>query len=119
MLGAIIGDMVGMPFERSPVKTKDIALFAHGACFTDDTVMSIAVADALLSGVSLVDKLKEWYRRHPHVGYGMTFAKWAAHPTDRDPYQIWETVRRCVWRRPRGWRMTWQRYWNSRGNRQR
>jgi ADP-ribosylglycohydrolase len=89
MIGAIIGDMVGMPFERSPVKTKDIALFAHGACFTDDTVMSIAVADALLSGVSLVDKLKEWYRRHPHVGYGKTFAKWAAHPTDRDPYQSW------------------------------
>jgi ADP-ribosylglycohydrolase len=89
MLGAIIGDMIGMPFERSPVKTKDIALFAHGACFTDDTVMSIAVADALLSGASLVDKLKEWYRRHPHVGYGMTFAKWAAHPTDRDPYQSW------------------------------
>jgi ADP-ribosylglycohydrolase len=89
MIGAIIGDMIGMPFERSPMKTKDIALFAHGACFTDDTVMSIAVADALMSGESLVDKLKEWYRRHPHVGYGMTFAKWAAHPTDRDPYQSW------------------------------
>ena len=36
-----------------------------------------------------MDKLKEWYRRHPHVGYGMTFAKWAAHPTDRDPYNSW------------------------------
>jgi ADP-ribosylglycohydrolase len=69
MLGAIIGDMVGMPYERSPVKTKDIVLFAHGACFTDDTVMSVAVADFLLNGESLVDKLKEWYRRHPHVGY--------------------------------------------------
>lgn len=89
MLGAIIGDMVGMPYERSPVKTKDIVLFAHGACFTDDTVMSVAVADSLLNGESLVDKLKEWYRRHPHVGYGMTFAKWAAHPTDRDPYNSW------------------------------
>jgi ADP-ribosylglycohydrolase len=39
MLGAIIGDMVGMPYERSPVKIKDIMLFAHGACFTDDTVI--------------------------------------------------------------------------------
>ena len=81
--------MVGMPFERSPVKTKDIALFAHGACFTDDTVMSVAIVDALLSQQSMVDKLKEWYRRHPHVGYGMTFAKWAAHPTDREPYNSW------------------------------
>jgi ADP-ribosylglycohydrolase len=91
MLGAIAGDMVGMPFERSPTKTKDIAIFARGACFTDDTVMTVAVADALMCGppYPLVDKLKEWYARHPHVGYGKTFAKWAAHPNDRIPYNSW------------------------------
>lgn len=91
MLGAIIGDIAGMPFERSPVKTKDVAIFAYGACFTDDTVMSIAITDALLAGQPhpFVDKLKEWYHRHPHVGYGKTFAKWAAHPRDRDPYNSW------------------------------
>ena len=91
MIGAIIGDMAGMPFERSPAKTKELAIFAHGACFTDDTVMSLAIADALLAGepYPFVDKLKDWYRRHPHVGYGKTFAKWAAHPNDRLPYNSW------------------------------
>jgi ADP-ribosylglycohydrolase len=89
MLGAIIGDIVGMPFERSPVKSTEVTLFAGGACFTDDTVMTLAVAEALLDGSALVDSLKRWYRRHPHVGYGMTFAKWAAHPHDRDLYHSW------------------------------
>ena len=88
MLGAITGDIVGSVFERAPVKTTDVAIYAYGSCFTDDTVMTVAVADWLCGGREqpLVDRLKFWYRRHPHVGYGKTFAKWANHPTDRDPY---------------------------------
>ncbi len=89
MLGAIAGDIIGSPFERSPVKTRDVAIFAHGSCFTDDTVMTVAVADWILGGGDLVDALKRWYARHPHVGYGKIFAKWAQHPTDRDPYNSW------------------------------
>lgn len=91
MLGAIAGDIVGSPFEACSIKTKDFALFGRRSCFTDDTVMSVAVAEALLAGAPypFVDQLKAWYRRHPHVGYGQTFARWAAHPTDRDPYNSW------------------------------
>lgn len=91
MLGAIAGDIVGSPFEAAAIKTTDFALFGVRSCFTDDTVMTVAVAEALLAGEPhpFVDKLKEWYRRHPHVGYGGTFARWAAHPTDRDPYGSW------------------------------
>jgi ADP-ribosylglycohydrolase len=91
MLGAIAGDIVGSPFEPSPIKTVDFALFGARSCFTDDTVMTVAIAEALLAGepYDFVTSLKAWYRRHPHVGYGKTFARWAAHPTDRDPYQSW------------------------------
>jgi len=91
MLGAIVGDIVGSPYEPNQIKTKDFELFGPRSCFTDDTVMTAAIADALMVGppYPFVEKLKEWYRRHPHVGYGKIFAKWAAHPTDRDPYNSW------------------------------
>jgi len=91
MLGAITGDIVGSPFEPCPTKNKDFALFGRRSCFTDDTVMTVAIAEALLAGppYAFVDHVKAWYRRHPHVGYGQTFARWAAHPTDRDPYGSW------------------------------
>ena len=91
MLGAIAGDIVGSPYEPWPIKSKDFALFGRRSCFTDDTVMTVAIAEALLTGppYAFVDQVKAWYRRHPHVGYGQTFARWAAHPTDRDPYLSW------------------------------
>jgi ADP-ribosylglycohydrolase len=89
MLGAIVGDIIGAPFELTPVKTKDFELFNRGSCFTDDSVLSIAVAEWLLTQADLVDCLKKWYHLHPHVGYGKIFAKWAAHPNDRDPYNSW------------------------------
>jgi ADP-ribosylglycohydrolase len=91
MLGAIAGDIVGSRYEPHPIKTTDFALFGPGCCFTDDTVMTVAIAEAILAGepFDFVTPLKAWYRRHPHVGYGKTFARWAAHPTDRDPYQSW------------------------------
>jgi ADP-ribosylglycohydrolase len=91
MLGAIAGDIVGSPFEAASIKSTDFALFGARSCFTDDTVMTIAIAEALLGGepYDFTGALKTWYRRHPHVGYGKTFARWAAHPTDRDPYGSW------------------------------
>ncbi len=91
MLGAIAGDIIGSPFEPWPIKTVDFPLFGEQSCFTDDTVMTVAIAEALLAKepFDFVSSLKAWYRRHPHVGYGKTFARWAAHPTDRDPYNSW------------------------------
>jgi ADP-ribosylglycohydrolase len=91
MLGAIAGDIIGSRYEPCPIKTVDFALFSPRSCFTDDTVMTVAIAEALLAGepYDFIGPLKAWYRRHPHVGYGKTFARWAAHPTDRDPYRSW------------------------------
>ena len=48
MLGAIAGDIIGSVYEHQPIKTKDFPLFSDGSTFTDDTVLTIAVADALL-----------------------------------------------------------------------
>jgi len=87
MYGAILGDMIGAPYEfdRSP-KTKDFPLFSRGTEFTDDTVMTIAAASALL-GVSheapdavirnaLTLSMHRWGRRYPNAGYGARFIRW-------------------------------------------
>ena len=58
MLGAIIGDIVGSVYELNNIKTKDFPLFSERGFFTDDTVMTIAVADALLRGGTFDDCLR-------------------------------------------------------------
>ena len=78
MLGAVIGDIIGSTYEWHNVKTKNFELFPAGSRFTDDTVLSVAVADALLnrehSGVSPERSYAMWYRqyyrRYPHAGFG-------------------------------------------------
>lgn len=86
MIGAILGDMIGAPYEfdRSP-KIKEFPLFSQGSCFTDDTVMTIAVAEALLDTVSgsddeikrsLVSSMRKWGKRYPDAGYGLRFNSW-------------------------------------------
>ena len=86
MIGAILGDMIGAPYEfdRSP-KTKEFPLFSQGSNFTDDTVMTIAVAEALLDTVggsddeikrSLVSSMRKWGKRYPDAGYGLRFNSW-------------------------------------------
>ena len=86
MYGAILGNMIGAPYEfdRSP-KTKDFPLFGSGTEFTDDSVMTIAVAHALLSSTgtteaalypSLVSSMQTWGHRYPNAGYGLRFYRW-------------------------------------------
>ncbi len=85
MLGAVIGDIVGSAYEWHNVKTKDFSLFPEGSRFTDDTVLSVAVADALLhrevSGISREKAYAMWYRqyyhRYPDAGFGQMFSEWA------------------------------------------
>jgi ADP-ribosylglycohydrolase len=68
MLGAIIGDIVGSVYEFRNIKTKDFPLFSDRCKFTDDTVMTIAVAEALInvgensfpSGDDFIDSMKMW-----------------------------------------------------------
>ncbi|MBM4190347.1 MAG: ADP-ribosylglycohydrolase family protein [Betaproteobacteria bacterium] len=77
MLGAIFGDIAGSVYERHNIKTKDFQplLSPHGR-FTDDTVLTVAVADALVNDRDIVTCLKEWGRRYPRSGYGGRFSRW-------------------------------------------
>ncbi len=87
MYGAIMGDIVGSRFEFDRGdKTKDFKLFTNQSVYTDDTVMSIAVAEALLdarldANESVVKDyvmhyMKRWGRRYPNAGYGGNFSRW-------------------------------------------
>ena len=95
MLGAIIGDIVGSRWEFNPTNDYNFKLFSDKNGFTDDTICTIAVADALLHGSDDYGKfIHEWCRRYPHPmgGYGGRFAKsvmrvspigwWFGHPSD-------------------------------------
>ena len=89
MIGAILGDIIGSvyEFDRSP-KVKEFPLFSRGSCYTDDSVMTIAVAEALLnakeSGTDDADTIKEqlvtcmkaWGHKYPNAGYGVRFSGW-------------------------------------------
>ena len=88
MLGAIIGDIIGSPYEGNPVKTKDFPLFSQRSRFTDDTVCTVAIADSLLTGIDYAVKLKEYYHRYPHAGYGGMFMTWASSRA-MGPYKSW------------------------------
>lgn len=72
MLGAIIGDIVGSRFEFNNVKSKSFELFTKECSFTDDTICTVAVADAILSGKSYRDSVHEWCSKYPNPmgGYG-------------------------------------------------
>lgn len=76
MLGAIAGDIAGSVYERTPVKTKDFPLFGEHSRFTDDTVLTVAVAHAILREVDYATSLKEFARRYPNAGYGYSFYQW-------------------------------------------
>lgn len=97
MYGAILGDMIGRPYEFDRGnKSKDFPLFSDESEFTDDTVMTLAVAEALLDGpadeagmqAQLVRSMQKWGRRYPRAGYGGRFRRWleSLHP---QPYGSW------------------------------
>lgn len=76
MLGAIAGDVIGSVYEHNPTKQTDFELFSPNSCFTDDSVLTVAIADSLLSGKSYAAALKQWGRRYPQAGYGQNFYQW-------------------------------------------
>lgn len=76
MLGAIIGDIIGSTREHHRIKTKDFELFENGCDFTDDTVLTIATADAILNNKNYGDAYKDYSLRFPNRGYGGSFYKW-------------------------------------------
>lgn len=88
ILGAIAGDVIGSVYEFCPHRGTDIKLFYTDSCFTDDTVMTVAVAKWLLEGGDLVKTMQEYGRKYPNAGYGQRFAFWLASPNP-EPYNSW------------------------------
>ena len=76
MWGAIVGDIVGSAYERAGLKTVEFELFTEGSRFTDDTVLTVAVADVLLSGREYAPILSEYGRRHFEAGFSSRFRSW-------------------------------------------
>ena len=87
MLGAIIGDIVGSRWEFNPTNDYNFELFSDENSFTDDTICTVAVADALLKERDFGKSIHEWCRRYPHPmgGYGGRFAQWV-HSKTPQPY---------------------------------
>lgn len=88
MIGAIAGDIIGSVYEADNIKTKDFPLFRPGSRFTDDTVLSVAVADSILHRTGYAAKLKEYYWYYPSAGYGWYFHLWASSESS-EPYNSW------------------------------
>lgn len=88
MIGAISGDIIGSVYERYPVKTKDFPLFSPHCTFTDDTVLTIAIAGAILNGDDYAVTVRKIGRKYPHCGYGGSFFHWLFSETSA-PYNSW------------------------------
>jgi ADP-ribosylglycohydrolase len=88
MLGAIAGDVIGSVHERLGTKSKDFPLLVPEGRFTDDTVLTVAVAERLLHGGDYVDFFHDYFHAYPRAGYGGTFIQWAL-VRSRQPYNSW------------------------------
>ncbi len=94
MYGAILGDMIGAPyeFEKKQKKSKDFDMFNRRIHFTDDTVMSVAIAEAIMIDetdadeqtmkTAFISHMQKWGRKYPTAGFGGMFSKWLF---DEDP----------------------------------
>ena len=87
MLGAIIGDIVGSRWEFSEPPKENFELFTPDCSYTDDTICTIAIADAILNGKDYKESLLYWCRKYPNPmgGYGGRFAQWVF-SEDPQPY---------------------------------
>ena len=105
IIGAICGDVIGSPFEFHPIKTKDFDLFNVHSCFTDDTVMTLAIASWLIKDKTskdvLIDELQTFGNRYLNAGYGRMFLNWLREENPQ-PYGSWANgsamrVSPCAW----------------------
>ncbi|MCH2085314.1 MAG: ADP-ribosylglycohydrolase family protein [Saprospiraceae bacterium] len=88
MLGAIAGDIIGSRFEKSGFKFTQFKLFHPRCSFTDDTVLTIAVADALLHDKDFEENIKKYALLYPNRGYGGNFIHWMRGEME-GPYNSW------------------------------
>jgi ADP-ribosylglycohydrolase len=80
MLGAIAGDIIGSVYEFHPIKRMTFPLFSAGSAWTDDTVLTMAVAQTLLTGRPYEETLRAFALAHPDAGFGGMFARWFTTP---------------------------------------
>lgn len=88
VLGAIAGDVIGSIYEFHPVKSKSFKMFSPFQSFTDDTVMTVAVADWILTGDGLMPVMQDYGNRYPGAGYGGMFRAWLTAYAPQ-PYNSW------------------------------
>ena len=95
MLGAIAGDIIGSVYEFLPTKSADFPLFVSDSRFTDDTVLTVAVADCLLNRAGYIDKFHEYTLAYPHRAYGLGFTIGCI-PALASPISVGATDRPCA-----------------------
>ena len=88
MLGAIAGDIIGSVYEFASFKEYDFPLFSEKSTFTDDSVLTVAVADSFMNHLDITRTLKKYALRYPDRGYGGSFTKWM-HSNSLAPYNSW------------------------------
>ncbi len=93
MLGALVGDIIGSAYEFHNTKSMDFEMFVRKSKFTDDSVMTLAVAEWLMkdkthSAMGLIKCMQELGRRYPDAGYGGTFVRWLF-AREPQPYNSW------------------------------
>ena len=88
MFGAICGDVIGSVYEHNPVKDKNFPLFSARSTFTDDTVLTTAIAGAILEDGDYLRSLRERGRVYPNAGYGGNFLGWLF-SDNPEPYNSW------------------------------
>jgi len=88
MFGAITGDIIGSPYEFAPNKNMVFPLFCTHSVFTDDTILTIMIADVLLHDLDIINTLKEYSRKYPDGIYDRSYKHWALSDS-REPYNTW------------------------------
>ena len=88
IMGAIIGDIVGVPYEFKEHKSTEFKLFSQQSQLSDDTVMTVAVAEWLLTSGNLAETMRKWGKSDPYAGYGGMFYRWLfpQNESEKQPY---------------------------------
>jgi ADP-ribosylglycohydrolase len=89
MIGAIAGDIIGSVYESTNFKPEfNFPLFSNDSKFTDDTVLTVALADSILNSVDYKIKVREYVKLYPNCPYGGSFIRWAFGSSNK-PYNSW------------------------------
>lgn len=88
MVGAIAGDIIGSAYEAAPIKTTTFSLFSARSCFTDDTVLTVATAEAFLDRADYARTYRRLARAYPASGFGAAFTRWFR-AENAPPYNSW------------------------------